>query len=51
MYKYLDKVLEVKQFNTKQLKIKGITELGKIVYLYTTSNGEWKQSDAEFWEK
>ena len=51
MYKYLDMVLEVKQFNTKQLKVKGITNSGNTIYLYTTSDGEWKQTTAEFWEK
>ena len=51
MYKYLESISEMKCFNSKQLKVKGATKSGKVVYLYTTSNGEWKQTDAEFWEK
>ena len=51
MYNYLENILEVKCFNGKQLKVKGTTNSGNTIYLYTTSNGEWKQTDAEFWEK
>lgn len=51
MYKYLENILEVKCFNGKQLKVKGTTNSGNTIYLYTTTAGEWKQTTAEFWEK
>lgn len=50
MYKYLNMILEVKCFNIKQIKVKGTTNSGNIMYLYTTANGEWKQTTPEFWE-
>ena len=50
MYLYIKSLLEVKMFNTKQLKVKGIAKSGSIIYLYTTTSGEWKQTTLEFWE-
>ena len=50
MYLYIESLLEVKLFNVKQLKVKGITKSGSTIYLYTTTSGEWKQTTLEFWE-
>lgn len=50
MYLYIESLLEVKVFNGKQLKVKGITKSGSTIYLYTTTSGEWRQTTPEFWE-
>ena len=50
MYNHIVKVLEVKPFNTKQVIIRGLTAEGKELYLYTTANGEWKQTNKEVFQ-
>ena len=50
MYQYLSVIESLKTFNGTQIKVKGLSVEGKVIYLYTTKSGLWKQTTQEFWE-